>query len=60
MVPFSCKDPGQQLPTGGTARGDECDVCGRRFTKMLYMGGRRQCLKCTEWTLNGGNFASGR
>lgn len=28
---------GDRMPEGGTARGDECVVCGRRFTIRYYV-----------------------
>jgi hypothetical protein len=38
---------GHQMPSGGTARGDECTCCGRRWSKMVYLnGGQRWCMPC--------------
>lgn len=47
MVPFYQPEQGQELPTSGTAQGGECCMCGRRFTRMLYIVGRYQCHECT-------------
>jgi hypothetical protein len=47
MVAFSnpTRDS-RELPSGGTAYGDECGKCGRRWTPMHYFDGRRRCEPC--------------
>ncbi len=37
---------GIELPKNGTATGDDCDVCHRRFSVMHYIVGRRLCGEC--------------
>lgn len=37
---------GVKLKSGGTATGDDCDVCHRRFSVMHYIVGRRLCGEC--------------
>lgn len=37
---------GIELPNDGTATGDHCEVCRRRFTVMHYIVGRRLCGEC--------------
>lgn len=43
MVPYMKPEQGKELPNSGTALGDECSVCGKRFTIIYYVGNRRYC-----------------
>lgn len=48
MIAWYDKERGHELPTNGTGGSvGACSMCGRKFTRMLYIVGRYQCHECT-------------
>ncbi len=43
MVPYYRPDKGSEMPNNGTAHGDECACCGRRFSITYIIDGKRYC-----------------
>lgn len=44
---FGSTEQGREMPSGGTACGDECSCCGRRWSHMVYLNtSTRLCFPC--------------
>jgi hypothetical protein len=43
MVPYLKPERGHELPTGGTAHGDECACCGKRYSIRYIVNGASYC-----------------
>lgn len=41
MVPESRRERGAEMPLGGTACGEECVCCGKRYSNRYYFGAVR-------------------
>jgi hypothetical protein len=50
MVPeySSGREQGQRMTEGGTAYGDECICCRRRFTHRYYIPDGPYCATCAD------------